>query len=87
VIQSIPNERVLEQTLVDSFPIGEFDVKRPGIEFLAMKALLDPLESKRPLETKDLLYWRRSHHHWTPLAHRISGEALAQRILAAGLLH
>ena len=56
VIQSIPNKRVLEQTLVDSFPIGEFDVKRPGIEFLAMKALLDPLESKRPLETKDLLY-------------------------------
>lgn len=80
VIQSIPDERLPEMKLVDSFPLDLFDVKRPGILFVAPKEILDPLEGK------ELLYWRRSHHHWTPLAHRLAGEELAKRILAAGLL-
>lgn len=80
VIQSIPDERLPDGKLVDSFPLADFDVKRPGILYLPTKELLDPLEGK------ELLYWRRSHHHWTPLAHRLAGEELARRILAAGLL-
>lgn len=80
VIQSIPDERLPAMKLVDSFPLELFDVKRPGILFLSSKEILDPLEGK------ELLYWRRSHHHWTPLAHRLAGEELAKRILAAGLL-
>jgi hypothetical protein len=80
VIQSIPAEVDIAGQLVDSFPTGEFDVHQPGLTFVAAVDLL------RPLVGKERLYWRRSHHHWTPLAHRLAGEEMARRILKDGLL-
>lgn len=82
VIQSIPtpNANHAPTDLYEVFPSAEFDVHRPGLVFLPAKSVLQPYVGK------ELLYWERSHQHWTPLAHRLSGEALAQRILDADLL-
>jgi hypothetical protein len=66
--------------LVEAFPLGEFDVARDGIVFVSGKEQLDPWLGREPL------YWRRSHFHWTPVAHRIAGEALARTILERQLL-
>lgn len=66
--------------LIDLFPRAEFDVDRPGLLFVPMKPVLDPLTGEQ------LLYFLRSHGHWTPLAHRVDGETLAARIADAKLL-
>jgi hypothetical protein len=79
VIQSIPSYTPEPPTLVDGFPRG-FAVDRPGLAFLAAKPLLEPSLGR------ERLYNTRSHWHWTPLAHRLSGQALAERILERGLL-
>jgi lysophospholipase L1-like esterase len=82
VIQSIPTAvyRGDEMRLVELFPLAEFDVRRPGLHFLATKPLLDPEVGRT------LLYYTRSHGHWTPASHRIAGEALARLIADQGLL-
>lgn len=82
VIQSIPtpNANFHPTDLDEVFPSAEFDVKRPGLYFLAAKPVLMPYVGR------ELLYWERSHQHWTPLAHRLSGEALAKLVLDAKLL-
>jgi len=87
VIQSIPtavyrtsDSGVTEMRLVELFPLDEFDVQRPGIHFLAAKPLLDPEVGRT------LLYYTRSHGHWTPAAHRIAGEALARLVVEQNLL-
>ena len=82
VIQSIPtpNRNFSPTDLDEVFPSADFDVHRPGLVFFPAKSILEPHVGR------DLLYYERSHQHWTPLAHRLSGEALAQRILDANLL-
>jgi lysophospholipase L1-like esterase len=87
VIQSIPTavyrtseSGVTEMRLVELFPLDEFDVHRPGIHFLAAKPLLDPEVGRT------LLYYTRSHGHWTPAAHRIAGDALARLVVEQDLL-
>ncbi len=82
VIQSIPtpNANFHPTDLDEVFPAAEFDVNRPGLLFFPAKSVLEPHVGH------DLLYYERSHQHWTPLAHRLSGEALAERILDADLL-
>ena len=82
VIQSIPGDTLVDgtRTLVEAFPLGEFDVAREGIAFVSGKQLLDPWLDR------ELLYWTRSHFHWTPFSHRLSGEALARTILERRLL-
>jgi len=83
VIQSIPTPNANHDPtdLDEVFPFAEFDVKRDGLSFLAAKSVLTPyLGRGLPL------YNEHSHQHWTPLAHRLSGEALTKLILAAGLL-
>jgi hypothetical protein len=80
VIMSIPGESPAEHTIAECFPLEEFDVHRPGLEFVSTYDLLQPWNGK------ELLYWRRSHHHWTPFAHRLAGEELARRILDKKLL-
>lgn len=82
LIQSIPipSPVVDPTTLVDAFPLAEFDVNRPGLVFFSAKEVLDPYLGK------EKLYWTRSHGHWTPLAHRLDGEALARIVLERNLL-
>jgi lysophospholipase L1-like esterase len=82
LIQSIPipNSVAGPTALVDTFPLAEFDVNRPGLVFFSAKEALDPYVGK------DKLYWTRSHGHWTPLAHRLDGEALARIVLERDLL-
>jgi hypothetical protein len=76
VIQSIPEET--RNDLADLFP--DFDVNRPGVHFLSAKQVLEPYRGK------ELLYWKRSHFHWTPFSHRVSGKALAELIVENRLL-
>jgi len=82
LIQSIPVFAPGEQRneLFDAFPLAEFDVHRPGVHYLSAKVVLDPYVNDQPL------YWRHSHGHWTPLAQRLDGEALADLITAEHLL-
>jgi lysophospholipase L1-like esterase len=82
VIQSIPlpNANHAPTDLIEGFPLAEFDVRRPGLLFLPAKSVLQPYLGH------ELLYYERSHQHWTPVAHRLSGEALAKQILDANLL-
>ncbi|HXZ85864.1 MAG TPA: SGNH/GDSL hydrolase family protein [Myxococcota bacterium] len=81
LVQSIPmpnaNEHPTE--LLEFFP-DEFDVHREGVTFFPAKTVLEP-----HLAT-DVLYNVHSHQHWTPLAHRLAGEALARVILEQHLL-
>jgi lysophospholipase L1-like esterase len=81
VIQSIPTRTDIGgERLIESFPIKDFDVSRPGLYFLDAKRLLDPSVGK------ESLYWLRSHFHWTPFSHGLSGKALAQLIRDEGML-
>ncbi|HXX49632.1 MAG TPA: hypothetical protein VEN47_15490 [Myxococcota bacterium] len=73
VIQSIPSS-----DLEDAFPA--FDANRQGLLLVAARAALEAHAGNDPL------YYARSHQHWTPLAHRLAGEALARAILDARLL-
>jgi hypothetical protein len=73
VIQSIPFRKYDPVELVESFP-EELDTQREGLWLLRTKALLDPHVGR------ELLYWDRSHSHWTPFSHARSGEALAELI-------
>jgi lysophospholipase L1-like esterase len=79
VIQSIPNFSPEPPTLVDAFPKA-FSADRPGVAFLAAKPLLEPYLGR------EKLYNTRSHWHWTALAHRLSGEALAKLVSEEKLL-
>jgi lysophospholipase L1-like esterase len=82
VVQSIPTPNANHDPtdLFELFPLAEFDVKREGLAFLPAKSVLQPYVGH------ELLYYERSHQHWTPLAHRLAGEALAKQILDARLL-
>jgi hypothetical protein len=81
VIQSIPSPVGIDRTkIVDVFPYAEFDVKQPGVYFLAAKDVIQPHAGK------ELLYWERSHSHWTPLSHELSGKALAELIVSRQVL-
>jgi hypothetical protein len=72
VIQSIPFAAdAPPHRLHDSFPRAEFDVARAGIRYFAA------LDVLAPWQDRELLYWRYSHSHWTPLAHRLAGAGLA----------
>jgi hypothetical protein len=79
VIQSIPAGDPERPRLIDRFP-ADFDTDRPGIVFFRSAEVLGSFLGK------ELLYWRRSHHHWTPFSHRKSGEGLATAIARRGLL-
>lgn len=81
VIQSIPfPAEDGSPMLVDKFPLGAFDTRRPGLAFLSMREILEPHLGR------ELLYWKRSHSHWTPFSHARSGEALAELVLRERLL-
>lgn len=74
VVQSIPAQRNHPERLEDQFPLAHFDVERPGLHYVATAPLLEPHADE------ERLYWSRSHWHWTPFSHRISGEALADLV-------
>ena len=80
VIQSIPLANHREPSLQDDFPYAGFPVDQPGLLFVRCRDFLDPLLGK------DLLYWTRSHSHWTPLAHQLAGERLAEVLDQSGWL-
>jgi hypothetical protein len=81
VILSIPFTDGTGSTMLhDQFPRSEFALERPGLYYLSVKELLDPYVEK------ELLYWKYSHSHWTPLSHAVAGQALARLILERGLL-
>ncbi len=79
VVQSIPEGILLGPSLRDDFPYAEFSLPRNGLRFIRCEEFLAPWLGK------ELLYWTRSHNHWTPFAHRLSGERLAGEIEAAWL--
>lgn len=66
--------------LVEHFPVEAVDLARPGLHFVAARAALAPYQGA------ELLYWTRSHGHWTPFSHAVAGHALASLILRQGLL-
>ena len=80
IILSIPREQLNSSGLVDQFPLGAFDTAREGIWFVPAKRFLDSRVGR------ELLYYKRSADHWTPLAHRLVGEELAQVVLDSDLL-
>ena len=80
IILSIPTLRGNPNRLIDGFPFESFPVDRPAFAYISAKELLEPHLGK------ELLYWTRSHYHWTPFAHRQAGEALADRIVGQRLL-
>lgn len=79
VVQSIPFEQGDPPRLEDALPPG-FDPAQPGVSVLSARDVLAPHLGR------ELLYWRRSHWHWTPFSHRVAGEALAEHIAGQGLL-
>lgn len=80
VIQSIPSFRENPLDLVDMFPLEDFDMEREEFAFVSAR------EELLPFLGREQLYHRRSHWHWTPLAHRVSGMALARVIEDRGFL-
>jgi lysophospholipase L1-like esterase len=81
VIQSIPTRtRGNPDSLTEVFPLGEFDVNRPGIHFFSAKTALEPWSATKQL------YYNRSHGHWTPHSHEVSGQELARIIDEGSLL-
>jgi hypothetical protein len=81
IIQSMPMDWPKSQPrLIDDFPRERFATDRLGLYYLADQPILEPYLGKR------LLYWERSHRHWTPLSHELAGKALAELILRQGLL-
>ena len=66
--------------LVELFPGDHFDVNRPNMAFISSKQLLDPYLGEEPI------YHDRSHFHWTPLSHEITGKRIAEVILERGFL-
>lgn len=81
IVQSIP-VRVTAPALrlVDGLPYDQLGHPGPGLHLLPAASFLGPHLGRTPL------YHDRSHFHWTPFAHRRSGEALARLILDEGLL-
>ena len=80
VIQSIPvRQRHGDVAFVDSFP-KSFDTDRPGLSLFAAEEVLAPFVGQ------ELLYWTRSHGHWTPFSHQKSGQSLAELMIRDGLL-
>jgi len=84
VIQSIPSITYPgtggPPVLVEHFPVDAIDLTRPGLRFVAAREALEPFRGTT------LLYWTRSHGHWTPFSHAVAGRALASVILQEGLL-
>ncbi len=81
IVQSIPALREEPLRLVDTFPRETyFAIERPGLHYLSGKELLSPFLGR------ELLYWTRSHKHWTPFSHAQSGKELARLVLAGRLL-
>jgi lysophospholipase L1-like esterase len=83
VLQVIPHlgeNDAGEQSLHSQFPFDFFQIEQPGLGFLDARTFLEPHVGK------EQLYWLRSHRHWTPLAHELSGKALADLIEANGFL-
>ena len=74
LILSIPQRRG-RTTFFDRFPYSKdlsFDVASPLSRFEAADGAM--------------LYWERSHGHWTPLGCRLVAETLVERILDEDLL-
>jgi len=63
--------------------VSAFPEKAPGVPFDF--PVCSPLEALRAYKG-ELLFWEKSHYHFTPLGCRIVGETLAQHILKHGLL-
>ena len=82
LVHSIPSPvpGIEPERLLELFPVDLVDFTREGIAFVPSQPLLEPLRER------ELLYYARSHGHWTPLAHRVAGEALAEAITARGWL-
>lgn len=81
IIQSIPILGGEENTkLIETFPLDAFDRDREGLFFVDM---VGPLSERMGREK---LYNARSHWHWTPVSHRVSGERIARLVLEEGLL-
>lgn len=80
VIHSIPTRLFDPIRLVELFPLDEFPIDRDDLRFFAANAVLNPWLDRA------LLYYTRSQNHWTPLAHELVGQALAELIDGAGWL-
>ena len=80
VLQSIPTRVRNPERLVEMFPVEHFEVDREGLLVFHAKRVLDPWVER------ELLYYHRSHGHWTPRAHEVAGRELSQLILEAGWL-
>lgn len=81
VVQSIPTRtRGNPDSLTEVFPLDDFDVNRPGIRFFSAKTVLEPWRATKQL------YYNRSHGHWTPHSHEVSGQELARFIDEESLL-
>lgn len=81
IIQSIPIlVRAEREELIETFPLDHFDLDRDELYFVGMNQALEPFLGEQPL------YNERSHWHWTPFSHRVSGERLGRLVLSEKLL-
>jgi len=81
VIQSIPIPvGETDGELIEVFPLDHFDLDREGLHFVSMQQTLSKLASR------ERLYHRKSHGHWTPASHLASGQAIAGVVLGESLL-
>ena len=80
VIHSIPTWSQSKEALVEMFPLDLFDPEKNRVTFLSSKELLEPFVGQQ------LLYWKRSHGHWTPFCHNLAGRELARLIHDRSLL-
>lgn len=81
VIQSIPIlAGANRDALIEAFPVDYFDFDREGLYFVSMRDAL------RPALGQQKLYNDRSHGHWTPFSHRVSGQQISRLVLDHHLL-
>src|SRR4030095_14237121 len=80
MIQSIPHHGEDPESLIEAFPLEEFNLNQEGLYFVPGKDFLAPVLGKAKL------YWEHSDGHWTPLSHHRSAQAMADVILREGLL-
>ena len=79
VLQIIPSQPGgPDLPLDDRFPYEHFDSTHVHVVSMA--------KHLAPFVGKELLYWQRSHAHWTPFSHSLSAKALSQVIVEQKLL-
>jgi hypothetical protein len=80
IIQDIPYTVLDPPHFVDVFPASLIKKNEPNLYLLPATDFLAGHLGKEPI------IWEHSHGHWTPMSHRLSGQAIAELIIREKLL-